>query len=127
MDIPFDLISVSRLVQFRLPTVRLPDFESDDYQDIIDELRDFGITDLRQLSELLNAEFVDAVDARDQTFFGVLRDAMMFRDIDGYFARAWKDRWGASVGDHTFLLTRWGPSKLHEVETSYDVYFLFDN
>jgi putative GTP pyrophosphokinase len=78
-------------------TLRLED-KPDTMAEVVDELRDFGATTLKDVDQLLSPEFITSeieagVTGTNQ--FGLLRDAMMFKDIERYFAEAWKDHWRA--------------------------------
>lgn len=61
---------------------------------IIEELSDFGTTNLQQVSDLLNQrEAREWIPSAGTSFFGILRDAMILKDPKKYFEDAWKQRW----------------------------------
>ena len=64
---------------------------------VINELWNFGIDTLSALNLILTDHFLDAfVNQRRNSitaFSGVLRDAMLFSDIEKYFSLAWDGSW----------------------------------
>ena len=65
---------------------------------VIEEMRAFGVATLADLDRLFSPEMIVAVRKHEKeiTFIGLLRDAMMFEDIQRYFKEAWQDHWGAT-------------------------------
>lgn len=63
---------------------------------IVDELRGFGIRTLRDLDEIIPADFekktIEGLGVPNN-FQGVLRDLMIINDADRYFENAWNQRW----------------------------------
>lgn len=88
----------------------------------VDELRKFGVNSINELAQLLSPEFVAALKTMDgkTTKVGILRKAMMFNDIDKYFAQAWPRSWrGMSASSKAMLGKKYGQSKLDSVLEQY--------
>jgi putative GTP pyrophosphokinase len=86
-----------------------PVMESTDIQQvIIQELREFGITTIRALDELLSSgTYLSAMKrhhAKEITDLGLIREAMMYMDLHRYFDSAWGGHWNAIVGETFDLL-----------------------
>lgn len=66
---------------------------------IIQELSDFGIDNINQLSDLLQTRSIDKwIDnERDNTptYIGIIRDAMITSDPVKYFKKSWNENWSA--------------------------------
>jgi putative GTP pyrophosphokinase len=76
-------------------------------ENVIDELRDFGLKTLADLERILTVDLVRfiAKHYEGQTLRGILRDAMMYEDIDRYFEDAWKQHWTSTDDDSVRLLS----------------------
>jgi ppGpp synthetase/RelA/SpoT-type nucleotidyltranferase len=101
LDIAINSTSVLAYVDERLK--ELPDLKIEDFQEaipasLIDELRDFGIHTLADLDRLFVPELLEAIRQHEfeTSHTGVIRDAMMFADLERYFVDAWKTRWHAT-------------------------------
>jgi hypothetical protein len=64
-------------------------------EDMIDELMRFGIESLTDLDRHIPAGLLEhwASLSTPQTYVGMLRDAMMYADMDTYFDKAWLRKW----------------------------------
>lgn len=94
-------------------------------QEVIAELRRFGIDAFSKLVELLSAEFMTAEQKVETTPIGLLRDAMIFQDIDRYFGVAWKESWQGWDEDSLLVMTqRYGRDKVKEIMGEYSLDFL---
>lgn len=63
---------------------------------VIEELENFGITDLKTLDKLINEKLELLNNVKIQTEIGFLRDIMLFTDINKYFEKSWplsKSKW----------------------------------
>jgi putative GTP pyrophosphokinase len=67
-----------------------------DLAGVIPELRAFGIKKVADLAPLFTSDFAAALKKHSgcSTPVGLLRELMMFADIDRYFADAWNSSWG---------------------------------
>ncbi len=82
---------------------------------VVEELKDFGIDNLGDLDKILDEDFFDALKVHETstTSMGLLRDAMMFRDLRKYLAQAWKEHWN-HIEDNSirFLASKYGRSEI---------------
>jgi len=62
---------------------------------IIEELQNFGVSSLIDLESLVNDSFLRAIVNHQAytTYVGLLRDAMLFADINKYFEKCWNGHW----------------------------------
>lgn len=93
--------------------------------DAIAELRDFGLSTIKQLDVLLNSDVVTGSGILDKktTDFGLLRDAMILTDVDRYFKSCWKKQWSST--DHWSLVIwkkRYGEAKVNELLETHKIY-----
>jgi hypothetical protein len=90
---------------------------------VIDELHRFGIDTLQDLNKLMSPEFLDEMkktppDATSQ--IGLLRRAMMYSDIDTYFASAWQGAWNKMLKSSRIMLShKWGENKLETIQKTF--------
>jgi putative GTP pyrophosphokinase len=73
--------------------------------DLIEELKTYGIGKIGQLEALVTGEFVENYKAtmRENTNIGLMRDVMMYHDIDKYFSGP--IHWGATSPETVDLLS----------------------
>jgi putative GTP pyrophosphokinase len=99
-------------------------------EDIINELVAFGITTLSGLDRILTEQvFALAVKHQNhQTYLGLIRDAMMFEDIERYFSVAWNHGW-EQIDDGTFdfLTEKYEKDYLNRVLAEYHIELLDDD
>jgi putative GTP pyrophosphokinase len=108
-----------RILMERRSLPQLRSIGAADLAPIIDELAGFGIKTLQHLDGLITAEFVNDLKKSDpsETDAGFLRRAMMYADIDKYFARAWRRHWsGLSVGTEEMMRKKWGDDKIDSIK-----------
>lgn len=74
---------------------------------LIGELKRFGLETLSDLDHLLDGDFVEAMKECQfrESDIGLLRDAMMYRDLDRYFEQAWAGVWDSTDTDTLDLLS----------------------
>lgn len=66
---------------------------------VLIELRDFGITTLKELDEIVPSDFLENVINKKiefterQSYTGLLRHFMMINDAEKYFRVSWKENW----------------------------------
>ena len=91
-------------------------------QDVIQELRDFNVHSLADLKSLCNDELLQAIESVPNTTVGVIRDAMIYADIDRYFATAWKRRWQGWDADSIAVMgKKYGNEAVSRVIRTYGV------
>lgn len=61
--------------------------------EIINELQKFGFEKIKNIDEALSAKALEFVLTENQTYIGLLRDLMMYLDIDKYFTQAYDGGW----------------------------------
>lgn len=68
---------------------------------LVAELKAFGCHTLADVDALLDTAFLAEFDVNgaDLTVAGVLRDAMMYRDIEKYFSESWDNSWSVIEED----------------------------
>lgn len=131
LDIPINSPSMWTFLKLRGAKLRktkfAPSKEIHGHADLIKELRAFGVRTLAALDQLLNPDFLAArdnfPDDTGTTEFGLLRDAMMYKDIDRYFERAHKGKAWGRLDEPTYnmLADRFGGAKVDQIMSQYDV------
>lgn len=95
------------------------------------ELRNFGIRTLAELDRILSPAFLEAVTRTDSyraTDLGVLRDAMMYADIEKYFGRCWNGHWnGTDEASIDLLSSKYGRETVLKILNKYGVDILPSN
>lgn len=87
-------------------------------KNFIDELKDYGVFSIEDVRNLLSEDFLD--NAFNQTSAGLLRDAMMYEDIEKYFKTAWKGRWsGWDDASIIMMIRRYGSD---EIDRIFEIY-----
>jgi hypothetical protein len=79
--------------------------------EIIAELKRFGINNLGDIEYLATPEFFNAYNEYEgsNTYPGILRDLMMYADLHRYFQKAWDNSWGACESQTVeFLKPKYG-------------------
>ncbi len=89
------------------------------FAEVIDELHRFGIDTLKGVNQLMSPEFLAEMKKMPKersTQIGLLRRAMMYFDIDKYFADAWRGTWIKMARSSRVMLTgKWGEKKLKSI------------
>lgn len=89
---------------------------------VAEEVKRFGIQNIDQFSKLLTPEFFAAVmkHAGPTTQIGLIRKALMYEDVERYFAQAWPRSWKSmSTGTREMLCEKYGQQKVAEVMQRY--------
>lgn len=85
---------------------------------VIAEMESFGLHTLADLNEILSAEFLEAVVSHQSytSYAGLLRDAMLYVDIDRYFDASWNNNWQVAES-YTFeiLSDKYGAERVERV------------
>jgi ppGpp synthetase/RelA/SpoT-type nucleotidyltranferase len=97
---PIDAISIQNVTEglsVGMPNVTLWSVNPSpqDRQQLLDELRRFKIETNGQLHQIVADLYFSEVG--ETTWIGIVRDAMMMRDLERYFREAWQESW--FVGD----------------------------
>jgi putative GTP pyrophosphokinase len=95
-----------------------------DYTQIIDELTKYGVKTIAQLDTLLNSVFFDFHERhiRTTTYYGLLRQAMMFDNLRKYLSDAWQDHFQYMDEDgYEMLVERYGKEQVDEILSKYGV------
>jgi putative GTP pyrophosphokinase len=85
---------------------------------VLNELRVFGLTSLKDLAALLNEERLARIRRFNPktTDIGLLRNAMMDMDLHRYFRDAWQEHWsGTDEGLVALLSDRYGEDVVNQV------------
>ena len=84
---------------------------------VIQELRDYGITTLAELDKIVTKSFLQVVAKHKPvvTDVGLLRNAMMVHDLDRYIERSWKKHFNGLIPSTQRLLSeKYGSDKVKE-------------
>lgn len=105
LDILIDSTSIKSYLEIKFSLLikkgMKPAFFDDDYEKkVLEELRIFGIQTLKNLDDIIPADFLEKVlkyraigpDGR-YNYAGILRDLMMVVDIEKYFNECWRQSW----------------------------------
>lgn len=107
-----DSISLSRFVSDLSKQLKIP-YQDNTDEKILLELREFGLRKIGDIEALVTAEFREAISATKErtTSYGLLRDLMMFQDLDRYFGLGRKF---SGIGDSTikFLEVKYPKKKI---------------
>jgi len=126
LDVEINSTSVLSFLTERLKGLRKTEMVTGEAEPVptivIEELAAFGIRTLKDLSQIVDESFVSALDNTETqaTYIGVLRDAMMYADIDRYFAVAWQNHWQGIDEDGIGLLAdKYGSDRIREIIISF--------
>lgn len=84
-----------------------PDFIHVMIKNVIEELKNFGISTLRELDNLVPKDYVEnliSITDEKQNYIGIVRDFMFINDISKYFEKCWNYSWLYVEYDNTKLL-----------------------
>lgn len=127
-NIPIDSIAIKALFNEEFNEeikneIIVPELLADN--DVIRELNDFGINNMKQLKELLNNKFI--YDKRKSAnFTALLRDTMIKNDADKYFIKSWNNTWqGIDLEDRELFIKNGVP--IDEIANKYGIDFVSNN
>jgi hypothetical protein len=89
---------------------------------VLEELKRFGVNSLADLNGLFTADFLKGVAGYrgEIPTIGVLRDAMLFNNIDRYFTKAWASSWnGWDEDSYELMISKYGPRKVRNLMDAY--------
>ncbi|MDH7453945.1 hypothetical protein QF205_12835 [Luteimonas composti] len=129
LSIELNSSSVRELLSIRLGADLQDPADPSIWTKLIEELQNFGIENLRELDALMTPE-VRAMMLNSNpegALPGVVRDVMLFNDLDQYFDKAWNGNWGALDRDsYDALCAHYGDEKVdnildaHEIEREWE-------
>lgn len=126
LEIEINSPSVMQFLTHKLTQVPLvtPIEETSLDSTVVTELRSFGVKTLRDLDKLLDQQFLNGLSQHIEgtTQIGVLRDAMMYCDIDRYFATSWNGNWqGWDEDSYRLMKTKYGSERLRGIVGKYEL------
>lgn len=101
-NLNFDIDSTSLFEYLKVKLKDYPDIKStfcDKDRELIQELKDCGITTLASLDGIMDSSIVKKVyeassDEDENNYLGFIRDMLMVALPEVYFSKAWKHHWG---------------------------------
>lgn len=130
LNIEINSFSLRNYLSFFIDKMDVPgieDYDSTTLERAINELTLMGFTELQDLSELLNAEFLDAYrKVKRQNYIipygAFLRNAMMFYDLERYFSKTSAGEDIAYLPDIAqALANKYGEETVRRILDSYDI------
>ena len=82
---------------------------------------------MADLDRLFDRQFLEGLARHMESFtqLGVLRDAMMYNDVDRYFEVSWNKSWqGWDKDSYNHMKAKYGPTKLREIIDKYGLAIL---
>jgi ppGpp synthetase/RelA/SpoT-type nucleotidyltranferase len=109
LDIELNSTSVAEFVPEHLRMSGFPELREGSPDSValgIEELRNFGVTTLAAVKDLLSPPVLQQLGAEpdDQTLVGLFRSAMMLQDLERYLEKSWQEHWGVIHSDSAELL-----------------------
>jgi putative GTP pyrophosphokinase len=101
-----------------------------DYDEVISELKQFGIRNMEEIdTKLLTKDFISKSKAAGKTtFLGVLRDAMMYCDLEKYLKDCWQEHWtGTEESLCTLLSQKYDINHIRQSFAEYGIEILHDD
>ena len=116
LSFPVDSTSVREYMERRFADLMEKGVDRSISKDVIEELTDMGITTLDDLEGIIPKDYIETksrflAKADSHCFdslLGILRDIMMLHDVDGYFEKAWKNKWSALFSTTVYLFSQYG-------------------
>lgn len=107
LNIELTTIGIKTLLQNKYSYLNYQVSSDKTLSDVIEELENFGITDLKTVDKLINEKIDFITSMRKHSEIGILRNIMLSTDIFKYFEKAWplsKSKWaGISEEKVNFL------------------------
>lgn len=92
-------------------------FKRSEMGKLIQEMEDYGKNDIEDFDEIVSEELIDFIKDREgATYTGAVRQAMMIDNIDKYFEKSHKGKWG-KMGKRSYdnLKSLYGEDKIREI------------
>ncbi|HEV7889614.1 MAG TPA: hypothetical protein VGP08_03195 [Pyrinomonadaceae bacterium] len=119
--IEINTTSLSKYLPVKLGPLKergLEVFEDDIPQPVIEELGHYGVQRLSELDSLVSEDLLNSVASHESytTYAGLLRDSMLYDDIERYFAEAWNNNW-QTAESYTFevLSDKYGGERVERI------------
>lgn len=129
LDIELNSASVFEFLKVRLAKHSVEEFieHSAISQELVEELNLYGIDNIEKLDLLLTSELLDLILEFEikSNFTGLLRDAMMYENIQNYFRKSWQSTWtGIEVKSIAMLSIKYSEDIVNSIVFKYklDVY-----
>jgi ppGpp synthetase/RelA/SpoT-type nucleotidyltranferase len=96
-------------------------------EDVVGELHAMGLQTLEDVDALMTDQFFNVMEEmgmfQSTTDAGILRDLLIYTDLDRYFREAWNGNWTVVERDtRRFLEKIAGPSKVDDLIKQYDLW-----
>jgi putative GTP pyrophosphokinase len=124
LSIELNSSSVRELLALKIGEPLQDPFHSEIWPELLRELKDFGVGDLRALDALITPDVRDQMirSNPERALPGFVRDAMMLNDIDRYFAQSWKRHWSVLDWDSFQVLSaKYGRHKINDLLDTHDI------
>ena len=94
LDMPLDSTSLLEYLRMKFPLIGNKTLAGLD-KEIIEELRDFGLSTIKDLDSIISEDFSNSTLATSpkENYLGLLRNAMIVSDPKKYFEEAWNNHW----------------------------------
>lgn len=124
LDISLNSTSLREYLRKKLSALEPPlEVEEDPVDaDLVEELQIFGINTLSDLDGLMTDEFFQFQRQLEDknTTLGLLRDVMIYSDIDKYFSKAWRRNWnGWDELSFELMAKKYGETKMETARRYY--------
>jgi putative GTP pyrophosphokinase len=128
LDIPIDSTSIKLYLKEKFKDLikqgMNPEFASENSEKLVlDELREFKITTLKELDNIIPIDYCDrAIKYRQSevNYTGLVRHLMIVNDADKYFRDSWKNHWKNFNSNVMEILRSYNP-KIEEVFKNHNI------
>jgi ppGpp synthetase/RelA/SpoT-type nucleotidyltranferase len=124
-DKNIDSINIEKFIAQTAKEHELDIIQTDIDRKVVEELKNFGIYTISDLSYLVTPEFIKNYknSYTKNTSTGFLRDIMLFTDIDKYFERCWKMAGWGGIDKYSidFLIRKYGKKKTISLIDKYEI------
>lgn len=128
LEVELNSTSINQYLPAKLQSLEgfliIPNKNEATFNQVIDELIDFGITTLADLDRILPDDFFTSLRLymRSGSLTSILRKAMMYSDIDKYFDSAWNSHWKQiSRTSLRMLKSKYGKDKVEEILNKHQI------
>lgn len=125
LDVELNTTSALNYLSTHILDDKAVDITPELYPSVIEELKSFGIKSLADLEKILSSDFWHSVNQfkpGQNSYYGILRIAMMFEDLPRYFKEAWKEDWfNLSSSSCELLIAKYGQELVQEIAARYGI------
>lgn len=128
LSAPIDSVSLSEYLSIKHKSFPGLPWRKSDRKTVsamaVQELLDFGLRTLADLDTLFDKGFVEALEryGAGESDIGILRDAMMWHDVEGYLNKAWKKHWDVwDPETKAMLITKYGKKLVESIASEYEL------